>query len=435
MKKNALLFALLVALLGITYLFQEKRVEDERREEIERDTLITDEIRELKLDSVMAVRRNGQWRAGDKLLSHNLLRQIEKRLSELRKIRPVTGDWKSFFPNPFTFGVNGVTWTLGDLTLDKGAFYVARGNEVFLAVIDGESTEFSSREEDVEAAKLDALVRLLSLSLEDLEEKQLFRYFPKLPMDRVIVSVDGRPPFELNFVANETLPPPVQGVSSHKDLRGKFHSLLTQVSLREEVPFAEHRSFKKLGEIRFLSGKTERNWELWLRSAATADALVIDPVEKRAFLMVGGTLKVFFIGVQDYWDKKVIPSKDFVSFARLDADFAQGALRSRVSIGNKEPLDFAAKGLKVDQQKMETLVQLLFNLGPRDQADRVSNLTASERKQLLSQDLLRVEVMGQELIVERRSQEVIVANLSQGFKAHFTMLDENFRGTFQDVLK
>jgi hypothetical protein len=249
------------------------------------------------------------------------------------------------------------------------------------------------------------------------------------------VTVDGRPPFELNFVANETLPPPVSGVSSHKDLRGKFHSLLTQVSLREEVPFSEHRSFKKLAEIRFLNAKTERTWELWLRSAATADALVIETVESRAFLMVGGTLKLFFIGVQDYWDKKVIPPDEFVSFARLDADFTQGARRSRVSIANKDPIEFFAKGHKVEQLKMETLVQLLFNLGPRDQADRVSNLTASERRQLLFQEHLRVDVMGQELIVERRPQEVIVANLSRGFKAHFTMLDENFRGTFQDVLK
>ncbi len=435
MKKNALLFGLLLVLLGITYVFQEKRVEESRAEELKQDTLLTEEIRELKLPSVTAVRQHGQWRAGGMLLSHNLLRQIEKRLSELRKIRSVNGDWKSFFPHPFTFAVNGTTWTLGDLTLDKQAFYVARGSEVFLAVIDGESTELSTNGEDIEAAKLDALVRLLSLPLPDLEEKQLFRYFPKLAMDRVIVAVDGRPPFELNFIANETLPPPVLGVSPHKDLRGKFHSLLTQVSLRKEVPFSEHRSFKKLAQLRFVSAKTERTWELWLRSAATADALVIDPLEKRAFLMVGGTLKLFFIGVQDYWDKKVIPADDFVSFARLDADFIQGAQRSRVSIANKEPLEFQAGRHRVDQLKMETLVQLLFNLGPRDQADRVSYLSASERKQLLSEDHLRVEVMGQELILERRAQEVIVANLSRGFKAHFTMLDENFRGTFQDVLK
>jgi hypothetical protein len=435
MKKNALLFALLVALLGVTYVFQERRVADEHREERLRDALITEEIRELKLPAGTAVRRDGQWRAGAQLLSHNLLKQIVARLSELRKVRAVSGDWKSFFPNPFTFGVNGTTWTIGDLTLDREGFYVARGREVFLAVIDGGSTELSTRPEDVEAAKLNALVRILSLPLEDLKERQLFRFFPKLPMDRAVIAVDGRPPFELDFVGNETLPPPVTGVAVHRDLRGKFHSLLTQVSLREEVPYSEALKFKKLGEIRFLKDKVELAWELWLRSAKTADALVIDPSEKRAFLMVGGTLKIFFVGVQDYWDKKVIPEKYFVSFARLDADFIQGARRARVSIANKEPLEFSARGHTVDPAKMELLVQFLFNLGPRDQAERVSNLSASERRQLLARDLLRVQVMDQELVIERRQQEVIVANVSQGFKAHFTLLDENFRGTFEDVLK
>jgi hypothetical protein len=43
--------------------------------------------------------------------------------------------------------------------------------------------------------------------------------------------------------------------------------------------------------------------------------------------------------------------------------------------------------------------------------------------------------MGQDLIILRKFQELIVVNLAQGFKAHFTMLNENFLGTFEDVLK
>jgi hypothetical protein len=84
---------------------------------------------------------------------------------------------------------------------------------------------------------------------------------------------------------------------------------------------------------------------------------------------------------------------------------------------------------------MEQLIQLIFNLGPKDQADRVSPLSASEKKQVLSEEHLRIEAMGQELLLWRKAEELIVVNLTQGFKAHFTVLDENFRGTFEDVLK
>jgi hypothetical protein len=43
--------------------------------------------------------------------------------------------------------------------------------------------------------------------------------------------------------------------------------------------------------------------------------------------------------------------------------------------------------------------------------------------------------MNQELLIWRKTEELIVANLTQGFKAHFTLLDEKFRGRFEDVLK
>ena len=84
---------------------------------------------------------------------------------------------------------------------------------------------------------------------------------------------------------------------------------------------------------------------------------------------------------------------------------------------------------------MEEIIQIIFNLGPKEQANRVSILSNSERKQLLSGNHLRIEVMGQELILWRKIEELIVANLSQDFKAHFSIVDENFRGTFEDVLK
>ncbi len=151
--------------------------------------------------------------------------------------------------------------------------------------------------------------------------------------------------------------------------------------------------------------------------------------------MVGATLKLFFVRMQDYWDKKVIPYKDFVSFTRLATKFTQGSKTANVTIINKEPLEFEAGKLKIDQLKMEQLVQFLFNLGPKDQADRVSPLSATEKKQVLSEEHLRIEAMGQDLILWRKTEELIVVNLTQGFKTHFTVLDENFRGTFEDVLK
>lgn len=437
MKKNLSLFAVLVVLLVGTYFFQEKRVENERIEKREKDLLIKEEITYLKLPHVEAHKKNGQWWSGDKLLSHNTFKQIEKKLQELKKVKTVeeSGEWKSFFPNPFTIVINGTTWTIGDMTLDKSSFYLAKDKEIYLAFIEGESTQLTTREDEIESIKLNELVTLLSKSEKDLQETQLFRFYPSLPMERVAIQSEGRLPYELDFKKNETIPPPVKGVKAHDDLRGKFFSLLTQATLKQEIPYSEKLKFRKMGAVDFSDEGKTMKWELWLIGDKKADAVIIDPDLKRAFSVVGGTMKLYFTDIQDYWDKKVIPQEYFRPFTRIDASFIQGEKSAKVTIINKEPLEFESKGFKVDQAKMDELIQYLFNLGPKSQADRVSNLSSSERKDLLSGDHMRVEIMGQDLILWRKQEELIVANLTQGFKAHFGVLDENFRATFSDVIK
>lgn len=435
MKKNLILFGVLLVLLVATYFFQEKRAEREYVESQTRDRVITQEITHLKLPSVDAVKKNGSWWSGDVLLSHNTFKQIEKKLSEVSKVKDITGEWSSYFPHPFQFEVNHEQWTIGDLSLDKQAFYIAVGKKIMLAEIVGESTHLTQDETEIASIKLNELVTALSKPMKDLKENQLFRFFPNLPFGQVVIQAEGSLPFELDFIKNETQPTPFPGINVHKDLKGKFHSLLTQMTLKEEVDFKTLKKFKQMGSMKFIDPKNTVVWELWLKDDKSADAFIVDPVAKRAFLMVGGTLRAFFIRVQDYWDKKVIPPEDFRSFTRTDAEFVQGDKSAKVTILNREPLAFEVKGYKVEQIRMEQLVHFIFNLGPQDQADRISNLSKTERQQVLSENNLRIEVMGQDLVLWRKAQELIVVNLTQGFKAHFNLLDENFHGTFEDVLK
>lgn len=435
MKKNLALFSIFVVLLVVTYVFQEKRAEKEYTESQLKDRLVDFEITHLKLPEVEATKKNGSWWSNEKLLSHNAFKQIEKKLTEIKKIKSIQGEWKSFFPHPFTFEINHVVWTIGDMSLDKQGFYIAHDKKIYLAVVEGESTQLTRDESEIESIKVNELVSSLSKPLKDLYETQLFRFYPDLPMERVVLSAEGSLPYELDFTKNQTLPPPIPGISVLKDLKGKFFSLLTQMNLKEEVPYSDKLKFKKLADVKFIGTKKTVSWELWLKSESSADAIIIDPAEKKAFWMVGGTLKLFFIQNQDYWDKKVIPSEHFVSFTRLPTTFIQGSKKADVTILNREPLAFEVPGYKVDQLKMEQLIHFIFNLGPKDQADRVSLLAKTERQMLLSGDHLRINVLDQDLILWRKQEELIVANLTQGFKAHFNLVDENFRGSFQDVLK
>jgi hypothetical protein len=436
MIKNIYLFAILILLVIGTFYFQERRVENDRLEAEKNDSLILGEITQLKLPSVAAVKKNGQWWDGDDLLSHNIFNQIEKKLKEIKKMKVVSGSWDHYFSKAFKIEVNNEAWAFGELSLDKQSFYVSRGKSIYLAQINGESKELTTNPDDIASTKLKELLGYLSKDRKELLETQLFRFYPNLPLEKAILNLDGHLPFELNLATNATLPPPIQGVSVHPDLKKKFQTLLTQVTIKEKVPFQENLGERKLGQIVFSDKSQSIHWELWLKNSNSADAILVDPKLRKAYLMYGGTLKIFFISIQEYWDKKVIPEKDFIAFERLPATFSQNSKFANIVVLNKEPLDFETTSkFKIDKQKMEELIQIILNLGPREQSDRVSLLSNSERKQFLLGDHLRLNVMNQELILWRKTSELIVANMTQGFKAHFFMANENFRGTFQDVLK
>jgi hypothetical protein len=435
MKNNIILFGILSLLVVGTYFFQEKRVEKELKDSRLKSSLIVEDIVKLDLPNVKAQKKDGQWLDGETLLSFNTFKQIEKKFSEIMKIKDISGDWKSFSRQNFTFKVNGEDWAIGDLSLDKQSFYIQREGKIYLAAIEGESHHLTTDGNEIAEIKLNELLGLLSKRKDELKELQLFRYFPNLPIDQIVIASDGDLPFELNLLSNTTNPAPIQGIEVHSNLKNKFMSLLTQATLKEIRPSTEKNRFKKISEINFINQNHKLKWELWLKSQNSADAIIIEPVSKKTFLMVGGTLKVFFVRLQDYWDKKVIPQKYFQSFSEIQVQFIQGDKSEELTIENKEPLKFIPKKFKIDSEKMEQLTQMIFNLGARDQAERVSILTKAEKKQLLSGNHLIIRVMDQELVLWRKTEELIVANVTQGFKAHFTLLDEKFLGTFEDMLK
>lgn len=431
--KNLGLFALLIALLGVTYFFQEKSTEKKFEESLVKDKLYPGEITRLSIGGLSAVKADGRWKAGDELLSHNLMRLIEEKIHQLKKMKPVTGKSEDFFTAPVEFQVNNDQIILGELSLDRQGFYLSRNGEMMLAILEGSSQEIMTDEKDIQGRKLQELKALVTKKPEELQETQLFRFYPDLPSERVVIKIPGSLPFELDLKNNTTTPPPFPGITVHEKLPAKFTSLLSQVNLKEEIPYDKFGN--KLGEITFSGEGKAVMWELFTRNNTTADAVLTDPVRKKAWLMVGGTLKVFFIQLQDYWDKKNIPPELFRPFDREPFTLTEGNLRAVVTLLNKEPLAFESSGYKVNEERMLELMSYALNLGPLDQPSRVSLLSNSERKQILSENYLQMEIFGQELVFWIKAEELIIVNLSQGYKSHFPRADVSSGFRFKDVLK
>ncbi len=433
MKKNLGLFAILVALLGLTYFFQEKTSEKKYEENLVKDKLYPEEIHQITISGMSASKSEGKWKAGDILLSHNLMRLVEEKIYQLKKVKSVSGEKKDFFSSPVEFTVNNEELILGELSLDRQGFYLSRNGEMMLAVLEGSSRELMSDEKDIQGRKLQEMKVLLTKRPEELYETQLFRFYPDLPLGKVTIKVPDTLAFELDLKNNTTTPPPFPGISVHEKLPAKFMSLLSQVTLKEEIPYDKFGT--KLGEITFSADGKGVMWELYTRNPVTADAVLTDPVRQKAWLMIGGTLKVFFIQLQDYWDKKNIPPEHFRPFDRTPMTLTEGNLRTIVTLVNKEPLEFESSGFQVNKEKMLELVSYALNLGPLDQASRVSLLSNSERKQVLSEKHLQMEIFGQELLFWVKAEELIIVNLTQGYKAHYPRADISGGFHFKDVLK
>lgn len=436
MKNNLWLVGILSALLVGTYFFQEKRVEREYKESEERDLLIQQEIKHIRFADFEAEKRDGQWWSGTELLSHNNFSQLEKKLKELKKLKDIEGEWGTFFVRPVNFEVNHEPWSIGMASLDNQSFYVGHGKKIYLAFIDGGSHELVDDENKVAETKFKELKSMLVASLESYREKQFFRFIPKLSFERAFMKAPGALAYELDFVKNVTVPKPIEGIEVHEDLKGKFLSLITQMMIQKEIPYTEKAYAKKMGEAQLIDseGKT-RTWELWQENEKNANAILVDRLDKKAFLAVGGTMKIFFTHYQDFWDKKVIPPSEFKSFSHLDTYFSQGKKDAHVKVMNKEPLEFETTKYKVQNPNMQELFAMVFNLAHFDQADRVSPLSPSERQQVLNEELLHLQVFGQELVFWQKAQELIVVNLTQKLKAHFGVYQEKFRARFESVLE
>ncbi len=436
MKRNIILVGILSSLLLMTYFFQEKRVEKEHVEADLKDQLINFELKHLKLPAFEAEKEDGRWWFGKELLSFNGLSQFEKKLTQIKKLKEIDGDWKVYFNHPLNFEINHEPWAIGDTSLDKQSFYISRNKKIYLAYIDGGSHELVQDENQVAETKLNELKTILQASFESLKEKQLFRFFPDLSFDRIIIKAQGIPGYELNFVDNSTVPKPVHGITVHEGLKGKFLSLFTQMMIQKEVPYTNRPYFKKLCELQLIDSEGEiRSWELWQESKKQANPIITDHGAKRSFLVVGGTMKVFFTHFQEYWDRKVIPPSSFKSFTKLDLTMMQGKKSGHVQIINKEPLDFNASGFKANIDNLQKLMDIVFNIGEWDQADRVSPLSPTERQEVLSGNYLRFEVFGQDLLMWQKKEELIVVNLTQKFKAHYGIYVEKFRASFDSMLE
>lgn len=433
MKNNLILFGILVVLISGTYFLQEKKDRQLFNHAIESEIILKEPVTQIQWDNFVINKTSNKWMYGDKLLSANHFGRIEKGLKNLKKIKDIQGDISKVLPNSVKLKINGHQFSFGQLTLQKDGFYLAQDNKIYIATFDEEILH--SENENPEEKKLTDFLNLFPHDIEALVEKQFFRYYVDLEFDQAQILTEGAQPYKIDFSSNKTIPSPIHGIEEHENLKAKFLSLFTQMMIKNELEYPKNKLFKKMSDLNFSNkGKDQLNFELWLKSNSNADAIILDPKNKKAYEMIGGSLRTFFIQVQDYWDKKVIPPASFKSFEELDVTLFEGNKEAKFKILNREPLQFKSS-LRLNEEEVRVLFTYIFNLGEKDQADRVSQVSTMDREIIQKENLLRVLIFGQDLYILKKREELIITNLTQGFKAHFGMVDEKFPVHLKDMIR
>ena len=431
--KNISLLGILITLLLMTYLFQEKKILSSPSQE--ENKLFAFDIKTIKTPFWEAYAKNGLWWSKEKLLSHFKFNTLVSKLGNIKIKKIIEGDWKQFsFLSNLEMKINGKILIVGDYSLDKKSRYIFYDGVIYLCSMMGENQVYAQNEDEISQIKWQEFLGIAQQNIDQLKETQFFRFFPNLQFDKVKVSSNSFFSYEINFSENTTTPSPLSGIVELPQLKQKFLSLFNSIVVKEELDsLISFESDQKLGEISFFQKKDEAvtKMELWQKEKGKADIFIWDHLTGKKFLVVGGTLKLFFIHVQDYWDKKVIPPHAFSFFESTQALFKQNGRSAEVTVYNTEPLSFKTKNYKIQHDHLKAMFQYLFNLGNLEQADRVSMLKKSELK--MTENMLHVSLFGEELILWKKENELIVINATRGFKAHF--YDGKVMTQFEDVLR
>lgn len=426
-KTNIKLFIFLVFLITGTYFYIERpdRLWWSAHDKTYTLKALAENAQVFEIHNMKWILKDGQWVHDADLLSVSTWTKWKKILTSLKLEReiPLTNGLKkeNFISQGFTLGLDEEKYIIGDLTLDGKSLYILDiGQQKILQMGLLPSDFFKVLEE------------LKEMSLEKMIEKRIIAYFNEVEFDKVVFETPGILSFELDLIKKITHPAPINGVLTHPQLEQKFYYELELLQFTQQLPYNPGLLYQKMSELIFMDkNKKMLTFELHRTGPQNADAVVFVPDTKQIFKVQGQTAKVFFNQVQDYWDKKIIPRNVFKAFTEIPVNFILGERTALVSVANQEPLGLSSTvGLK--QDKLQSLFSIIFNLAHYDEASRVSILSKSERQQFQNELHLRVQVFGQELMLIRKTNELVVVNFTQGFKAHFILFDISIGDQWED---
>ncbi|MFY7993551.1 MAG: hypothetical protein ACOVP4_09690 [Bacteriovoracaceae bacterium] len=430
MKNNLGLLLVFILLLTGTYVWIERpdRVWWQKHDETYRLRSLVENAESFGVLGKTWTLKENQWVSGQDLLSLTIWPKWKRIFSQLKFEREIILNAQTnkdnFLGEGFPITIDDRSFILGETTVDGKSLYLLDVNE-------NKILQMSLLPSDL----FQMLDEVKEKTPQDMIEKRVFAYFNNVQFTKVVFETPGILSFDIDLFNKQTNPRPIPGILLHPHLDQKFWHEMDLLQFTEQIKPDLALLYQKMASLSLVQDeKKVLTFELHRVGPLNADAVVYVPEKNQMFKVRGNTAKVFFDQVQDYWDLKIIPRNVFKAFTETRAQFVLGDKEVTVNIINQEPLAFVSPDsqIKLKEDKLQNLFNLIFNLSQYEEASRVSILTKAERQQFQNESHIRMNVFGQDLMLVRKTNELVVVNFTQGFKAHFFFFDISIGDQWED---
>ncbi|MCY4523723.1 MAG: hypothetical protein OXB84_03180, partial [Halobacteriovoraceae bacterium] len=325
---NKVLFAVFVVFCAAIYFFDERAQIKKEKLRDSKNRLFNHErpgeIKYIETPMVKLVKKDEYYYTEKGEVVDTLkLSYFLERLSKIR-IERILGpaeienmDYKSFFPNDkdkfvFKFENGEISFLLGRKLQVSQSFYIKvrkEKEETFVIANDPSSmdTPYLKEEEATSPHKYLRLKSLLLLNDRYFKDFHLFKekYFKNISFGRAFINNIRNRPFSVDFTNKSSDPKVYPNLHYNSDAFVKFQEFIGDMRGNKSFhPYLPGKLREKLASIKLHSGNKEYELKLFRRYGELSGYFVTTSFDKVLYELAGKETVVFFLNVQDFWDKR-----------------------------------------------------------------------------------------------------------------------------------
>jgi hypothetical protein len=441
--KNLALFIILVVALCATYFFEERTSRMNEAAQIKKSALLDVEAFG-EITGIEGVKLNFEKRGEFYYDKNNNLKLAQARLNEFFQI--LSGLKVKTFLNQADVNKVGVNFYISDPTMkmtfhfEKGelsfvlgkkleydqTFYmqVTKGGVSQVVIVSDDSPDPSVYENDEAYKKSDMkfkrLEMLFLLTNKYFYDTRVFREFnyqaDKINFKDVSIATFRNKKYSLSFETTTTNPAPPKGVPYLEDNWVSFHNFLTKLEGKDLYYPADPKLLNEILSQVLVTDREGRKYSLnvYKKFGNENGYFLKTSLDNIIYQLKPEDAQYFFVNVQDFWEKKIVPKEKEYNFK---ITFFDGQTEE-VKIQDKELFKVLPTTNKFTENTIRALEFKRLIEFFKMEGNHITEVNESP-SELLKKNILRVQFDKRNLSVILEENEAIVVDLDLKIMIHY----------------